>query len=178
MSQAQPFHNAHAPMYGIQKERPRHRLVAQLSMNGYDNKEIAAIVGYTECSIHNILRQPWLSAYMAQELQDKGDEMRETIMMEAKAAFAREVDLSQTAKSESVRHQANTYLVDRYLGKPTQPIEEINKKPMDMTDEELKQALPSLLRQDALRVSAPSAKPSFVDEPIEPFPMGENGFST
>lgn len=137
-------------------------------------------------TVDNTLRQPWAVEYMAQEIQDKADDMREMIMLEATKAFRREVDLAQSAKSESVKHQANTYLIDRYLGKPTQPIEEINKPEADMSDEELKVGLARLMKdKDAApqghRTVSADAYINLTEkrEPVltsEPFPL-EDGFN-
>jgi len=65
------------------------------------------------------------------------------------AALLRVVEVSTTATQEAVKLKANEYIVNRWLGMPTQPIEEVAKPVEKRTDEELLSAVGSLLSERA-----------------------------
>src|SRR6516162_9854530 len=46
------------PITSIPIEKPEHRLMADMKVQGYNNREIAAFTGYTDHHVSDVLRQP------------------------------------------------------------------------------------------------------------------------
>lgn len=141
------FHGAIDAPVQIKRERAKHRLMAEMSINGHTQIEIAKFFEIAPSSVSSVLRQPYIQTYMQERLQDVGDDFREQIVAQGKAAFARIVDLSETARSEQVKLSANEKLLDRYLGKAVQPIEQINKPIEQQTNEELLEGVKAVLKE-------------------------------
>ena len=140
------------------KEKPVHRLMAFMAANGYNHKEISEATGQTTASVSNVLRQPFMRALMQATQRDMEGDFRKEVVEKGQAAFARVVELSESARSEAVKADLDKYLINRYLGMPSQPIEQIGKPAADMTDDELKMAVGDLLRNVPL-VSGERSEP-------------------
>ena len=144
------------PKFFRKKELARHLAIAQMSVAGYTQAEIARGMGIHPATVCDLLKQPHIQVYMKEQVDEFGDNMQQQIIAEGKAAFARAVELAINAPSDKIKADLNKYLIDRYLGRAVQPIENISKPVEDMSDEELRKALPALLQQSS---RAPSLDP-------------------
>ena len=150
------FKGVSDPSVFRKKEQARHLAIAQMSIAGYTNIEIAKGMGLNPMTVCDLLRQPYVQVYMKEQAMEFGDNMQQQIIAEGKAAFARAVKLATNAPSDKIKADLNKYLIDRYLGRAVQPIENISKPVEDMSDEELRKALPALLKESS---RAPSLDP-------------------
>jgi hypothetical protein len=122
----QDFFNAKDPNLAILHERPEHRMVLWLKARGHSNKEIALATNYTEPWISQVLRQPWARRRLADELDAAGkDELAGVIETAAKDSIYKLIELRDDENSpKNVAANVSKYLVDRFLGKPKQSIEQ------------------------------------------------------
>jgi len=141
--------NDNDPSVFLKKEQACFRGMANMSIAGYTIKEIAKAFNRSEGSVSDILRQPFVREYMIAQQQDGAEDFRESIKAMGQAALLRVVEVSTTATQEAVKLKANEYIVNRWLGMPTQPIEEVAKPVEKRTDEELLSAVGSLLSERA-----------------------------
>ena len=77
------LHGDFDPSLKIQRERPEHRRMIDLSVSGYSITEVAAATGYSRATVSNILRQPWAREYQINQSQ-------KTVQDEIKAILERE----------------------------------------------------------------------------------------
>ena len=133
------FFNAKDPNLRIQSERPQHRLILFLKARGHNNREIAQAVGMSESWISQVLRQPWARERLAAELNAAGrDELSNLIETAAKDSLYKLVELRDDEETpKAVAANVSTYLVDRFLGKPKQSIEQKVGQLDQLTDEQL-----------------------------------------
>ena len=130
----------------IVRERPHHRTMVDMSMAGYSNNEIASATGFKRHSVSNVLRQPWAREYIIKETKKTvQDEIREVLEAEALPSIRKLVTLrdaeAKTAAEKNVQLSATNAILDRFLGKPTQPISTNQKPPSELTDDELRQEI-------------------------------------
>ena len=122
----------------MQKEKPVHRKIVALAQNGLNCKEIADMVNMAPGYVSNILRQPWARERIVSEIKKNvRDELHEAVEAMALPALERIQELAIGAKSETVRAAQNQYLVDRFLGRPAQPISQETANLGSLTDKEL-----------------------------------------
>lgn len=133
------FFNAKSPNLAILHEKPEHRLVIFLKARGHSLAEIADATGFTVPWVSQILRQPWARARLADEINNAGrDELSTIIEGAAKDSMQTLITLRDDEEAPaSVRANAAQYLVDRYLGKPKQSIEQKVGNLDELTDEQL-----------------------------------------
>lgn len=135
------LHNDSDPQYYIKYERPLHRLVIYLAANGLTMKEIAAKTEQSTVAISNILRQPWARAKMIEVMKETGEEnIRDLLKPAAKDALLQIIKISKNEDGlvpAAVQLAASVNVVDRFLGKPTQPITTEEVAPEKLSDEEL-----------------------------------------
>ena len=128
----------------ILREQPYHRTIINMSAAGYTTEEIAAFTGRNRQTVSNTLRQPWARTYLIQEAKKTvQEEIRQLLEQEAIPSIRKLVEIrvsvgAGTAADKGVAKQAADSLLDRFLGKPTQPISTTEKPPSEMSDEELK----------------------------------------
>ena len=139
------------PKYRIGRERPWHRTVINMSAAGYNNTEIAKAVGRSVSTVENTLRQPFAREYLIVEAKRTvQDEIRELLEGEVipslKALVA--VRTNPEARSSDVINASNSIL-DRFLGKPTQPITTGAIETAEMSDAELRAQI--LAEQNAVK---------------------------
>ena len=124
----------------IVREKPVHRTMSEMSVQGYDSNEIAKFTGYNVHHVRKILRQPFAREHIIKTIKKTvQDEMKE--FLEAEVLPSLKV-LKAVRDGAEVRNQdrlaASNALLDRYLGKPVQPINNDAKPVSDLSDEELK----------------------------------------
>jgi len=137
------------PITFLKSEKPAHRLMAEMSAQGYSIREIAEYTGYTEHHISNVLRQPAMRAHtlktIEKTVQDQIKDFLEGEVLPSlkKLVAVRDNEMARPADQLA----ASNSILDRYLGKPVQPITENQKPPSELTDEQLRQEVERELRQ-------------------------------
>ena len=131
------------------REKVIHRQMANMCVAGFNNVEIGKAFDYTPAGVAEVLKTPFIREYMLRESREAADDFRATIIMEGKKAFDRAVAISADAKSEAVRLDANKYIINRWLGMPTQPVEQVGKPAERKTDDELLKDLSGVLGERA-----------------------------
>lgn len=137
------FFNAKDPNLAIKTETPKHRLICYLKAQGLSNKEIGLRVGSTASWVSQIVRQPWARKAIAEEMQIAGRDAIETIVAAAaEDSVYKLIELRDSDAPKNVQLAAANSLLDRYLGKPTQKIEqEVTKKTVDIKELETELAV-------------------------------------
>lgn len=114
------FETIPAGRIAFKKEKPEHRLMLWLALQGHNNKEIAAITGYTAWAVGQIRRQPWFLRAFTDLSTAMGRDAVETFLQgEIVPTLQKLVDLRDNAESEAVRKSACDAILDRIRGKPT-----------------------------------------------------------
>lgn len=121
--------------------------MADLKMQGCTIREIAAVVGYSEAAVGQILRQPFIQAYMINALKTTvQEELRAVIDAEVLPSLRTLVEVrDNTDAPAQARINAANSLLDRKLGKPNQPVsvqQQLSPEQMKrMSDKELLERL-------------------------------------
>lgn len=116
--------NDRDPNFAILSEKPEHRLLIFLKSQGLSNTEIAQRTGYQLAWVGQVLRQPWARERIVQELSEAGrDAVAEAIRSSALDSVHKLIDLRDTAPP-AVAKSACDSLLDRFLGKPIQHVEQ------------------------------------------------------
>jgi FixJ family two-component response regulator len=129
------------------REKMVHRQMASMCIAGFTNREIAKAFDYSEAGVSDILKQPYQQQWMLGQIKENAEDFRLEIAIRAKAAYVRIEKLAESAASESVRGDMNKYLVNRWLGMPTQPVETVGKPPEKKSDAELLSELNGVLSE-------------------------------
>lgn len=115
------LHGQRPPNLGITHEKPEHRLVLFLKLQGLSNGEVAERSGYTEPWVSQITRQPWFQRRLLEELKLSGrSQMTEYLKVQVTDSFVKLAELRDNAKSETVQAACAMNFIDRVLGKPVQ----------------------------------------------------------
>lgn len=124
----------------LKQERPYHRTFINMSAAGYTNKEISEFTGFSVHTVSNCLKQPWARTHLINEakktVQDEMKDFLEGEILPSLRTLVAVRDGDQVKPSDKVN--ASNALLDRFLGKPVQPITEEIKPPSEMSDEELR----------------------------------------
>lgn len=123
------------PAYqAIKREKPEHRLMLWLKLNGHSTKEIASVTGYTDVHIRTICKQPWfIDAFCKLSTEAGKDAVQTYLEGEVMPALQRTVSLAQDSKIDAVKLAANREILDRFLGKPLAKTENKNTNSGTMT---------------------------------------------
>jgi hypothetical protein len=153
------------PEYVLKREKAKHRLMAEMHLNGFTNLEIAEAFKCTAVAVAYTLKQSWLIDYMTQRAAESGEDEREKMAANGRAAMSRIVEMSELCHNPGVKFAANKELVDRWIGKTPQTITHINKNVTEQTDEELMEGVQAVLKERAKpRQVVPDGVPTFLDE--------------
>ena len=145
------LHNDRDPIKSFrdQVETPLHRRVAELSLQGFTNIEIAGMVQRSRMTVSNILRQPHARKYMINEakrtVQDEVKAFLDAELMPSLSAMKTIRD-DPTAKA-SDRLAAAKEITDRRLGRAAQPFITNDKPVTELTAEELDAEVQRVLGQ-------------------------------
>ena len=116
-----------------QKEQPAHRLMLWYKLQGFDNREVAKLTGYSYHSVNQIVKQEWFQTAFCQLAEEMGkDRINSFLEGEIMPALVRTAELAKTSESEAIRLAANKEILDRYLGKSTVKVE--SKTSIDITN--------------------------------------------
>jgi len=138
------LHNDQDTTLVLQRERPVHRRMAEMALQGYTNAEIGGLLGYKEPYVSRVLRQPFIRQHMIEAAKrDTNQELHRLIEEEGLKALRRVVAVAESLDPDSFRppskhgFDANIELVNRLLGKAVQPFRNETKDPKKLTDEQL-----------------------------------------
>lgn len=148
-----PFYNVKPAAHGHRvHEKPLHRMMCELSLNGFSNVEIATQLKKNPMTVSNTLREPWCLQYMDEQARERANDLRERQAFEAEQAYIRVVDIAKNTLSDKIKLDANKTLIERGWGKVPDTINITNKDVKQMSNEELRSLLPSMKRQVGLDV--------------------------
>jgi hypothetical protein len=141
----------HDPQLFYKTEKPVHRTMVNMAGVGYTTREIAEFTGYDIKTVSNVLRQPWARERLITEAKKTvQDEMKEFLESEVLPSLHTLKEVRDDVEARrSDRITASNSLLDRFLGKPVQPISENQKPPSELSDEELRKQVEAELRQAA-----------------------------
>ncbi len=112
----------------IINEKPIHRVMAYMMMQGYNDGEIGKATNYSKEHVGVIRKQEWFSELIAKLSEDRFSDALDGLLEGAALEAVTELrNLATTAKSESVRKSASDSLLDRFLGKPTPRIKDLGE---------------------------------------------------
>ncbi len=137
------LHNDFDTQVDLQREKPVHRQMQELARLGHTNKEIAAATGYAPNYISSILRQPWARENMIAAIRnDTQAELKAALESFAPKALNNILRVASNPLFEQQDPKnfaaVNQDIINRVLGKPTQPLDHhITGNPDNLTDEEL-----------------------------------------
>lgn len=129
--------NDNEARYFVQRERPWHRQMIEMATLGLNAKEIASAVAgtmrggqVTERTVQNTLRQPWARERIVNTIaKNVKDELHDLLENQAKPSILKLVEIRDSTNSKpSEQAAAANSLLDRYLGRATQPIETTTKQ--------------------------------------------------
>lgn len=135
------FLSANDPKRLLKTERPYHRVIIEMLKHGYFETEIAKATGLSAATVRNVKEQPWVQERMIREIKDDvAGEMKDFLEQEVMPSLRviREIRDNEIAKPTE-RLAASNALLDRFLGKPTQPITQDSKDPKQLSNDELEQ---------------------------------------
>lgn len=133
------LYNDRDPSFNLKSERPVHRRISELALQGFNHKEIAALVNLHPSYVSQVLRQPHARVHMieaaakpvaAQLIDFLDKELMPSLEL------LRSVRDDPTAKA-SDRISAAKELADRRLGRAVQPFANRDKPVSEMTQAEL-----------------------------------------
>lgn len=138
----------------IKHESARHRLCVYLKAEGHTNKEIAEKLEYQPETVNLILKQPWAKNRLQKEIRDAGQaEIKKLLSTVGMASLERLRALAESEEfkilNPKIYYDANVNLVDRFLGKPNQPVTTEHKTSKALTDEELAARIDERLRANS-----------------------------
>jgi hypothetical protein len=100
------------------REMPAHRMMLWLRLAGHNNKEIAALTGYSAITVGNITRQPWFTEAFCRISTERGTDIVDTYLQgETIPTLQKLVSLRDTAESDAVKKAACDSILDRIRGK-------------------------------------------------------------
>jgi hypothetical protein len=112
------------PQIALQHEKPEHRIMLHLKLQGHSNVEIAELTGYTATHVGQVCRQPWFRARLNALLQNAETEsFNELLGKEAANSFLTMVAIrDDEAASKDTRLRSAMAIMDRHFGKPAQTL--------------------------------------------------------
>jgi len=137
------------PGYIIQQEKPWHRTAVNMAAAGYQNNEIAQSLGRNQNTVASVLKQPWARKHLINEAKKTvQDEIKAILEAEALPSIRKLVAIRDSvdfnsgvpvlAADKNVAKAAADSLLDRFLGKPVQPMTTDAKPVAQLSDEELR----------------------------------------
>jgi len=122
-------------------EKPVHRVMADMAVAGYRPCEIARSTGFSAQWVSTILKQKFVRERMVKEIKKNVQaEMKEFLEQEVMPSLKMLTTVRDDPKArKSDVLTATNSLLDRFLGKPTQPISPNVKPPCEQSDEELRE---------------------------------------
>jgi hypothetical protein len=133
------LHNDSDSVREVLQEKPIHRHWVDLSLQGYTPTEIAKMTGHSMQWVSQVLKQPFARQYFInQSKKTVNEEIKALLEQEAIPSLKMLKNVRDNAPKASDRVAASRELLDRFLGKSTQPISNNVKPPSEMSDDELR----------------------------------------
>jgi len=134
------LHGDFDPRHFLSYEKPWHRTAINMSAAGYRNNEIAAAVERSPHSVATALKQPWAREYLIKEAKKTvQDEIKAVLEAEALPSIRMLIAVRDSESTKNGdRIAASRELLDRFLGKPVQPMTTDAKPVAELSDSELK----------------------------------------
>lgn len=138
------------------REKPWHRVVVELAAAGHLLSEICAATGRSRRQVQIVLAQPHSQERIVKKAaMNASEEIREILEKAAPESLRRVVNLAEVfanaddIEKKKLAMEADKHILDRFLGKPNQPItNEVVTPAQNLSDEELDkriaQSLPDL----------------------------------
>lgn len=138
-AQVVPLHNPSDPRWTLKREKLEHRLIIYLKCNGFTNREISDRTGFHICTINNLCKQPWARSIILSEITKAGRDRVETVLQgQALESVLNLIDIANDPKSPiETKRKANNDLLDRYMGKPNQPVTHTEVDPKTLSTAQL-----------------------------------------
>ena len=149
------------PWKHYQREKPRHRMIAEYAIQGVSIKDTAALVGMTPNAVSNALRQPYTRKRMIERMKQNAEGAFKQLL-EEKATKALKVvsEIMEDPEVEpNARLRAAANLLDRRFGTPTQSVN------MNIESKEARELSTAELMQIARRAEGPLER---LPEPATP----------
>lgn len=110
---------------GLEREKPIHRAMICLYVEGHTIKDIASRLGYSPQRVSQVLKQPWAKVIMREMLHAAGAEAIYNFLKgQAADSLLTITELRDNPNvPPATRLAASNSLLDRLLGKPTQRVE-------------------------------------------------------
>lgn len=134
------------PVRIAKRETPVHRTMVNMAAAGYTNREIASFTGYNRVTVATAIKQPHAREYLINEAKKTvQDELRALLEGQAIPSIQALIKVRDSSEKGSDVVAASNSILDRFLGKPTQPIVTESKPVEQLTDDELKSRANALL---------------------------------
>lgn len=150
-----PLHNAKPANVEVAREKPEHRVIMYMKLQGWSNREIARKLGYTDAWISQVTRQEWFRHRLLEEMKNSGrTEFVSVLQGEAVNSIDTLILMRDTAASETVRVMCAKDILDRCYGKAVQRVEqkvEFTEKVNEV--ERLNEEIAELERELAVRTN-------------------------
>lgn len=105
------------------REKPEHRLMLWLKLNGHNNREISNISGYGYQSVCNVCKQPWFVEAFCRISTEMGKDAVETFLEGEIVPTLSRLGELRYSESDAVSKAACDSILDRIRGKPTVRVE-------------------------------------------------------
>lgn len=165
----------------MQHEKPVHRLMQEMHMEGYSIREIASATKYCEEQVSTILRQPWARKRMIEQAKKGVKETLSAVLEELALPTLKEiVALGNKQETPAATQLAcKQEVLNRFLGRPTQPIVQEQKDPKSLTNEELQAEVAKVLAAQpaeglTFNDSEAVQEPQAAEAPIAPAPSSNS----
>jgi hypothetical protein len=114
---------------------------------GYTVEEIAIHTGYTRLRVGEVLRQPWAQMNIVDDIQRSvQDEVKALLENEVLPSIKKQAALRDDPDApKAVQLAAANALLDRFLGKPNQPITQHQGDPAQMSNKELEERVAKIV---------------------------------
>jgi hypothetical protein len=131
------------PVRLARRETPVHRTMVNMAAAGYTNREISLFTGYNPTTVATAIKQPHAREYLINEAKKTvQDEIKALLEAEALPSIKTLVAVRDNTEGRgSDRVAASNSILDRFLGKPVQPISENAKPPSELTDAQLREQI-------------------------------------
>lgn len=118
----------------IKKEKPEHRIMLWMRLQGHRPKDIASALGCSYQTVLNVSGQEWFKDAFVRLAGELGKDAAETFLRgEEIPTLTTLIELRDGAKNEGVRLAASNSLLDRIRGKPTVRVETKSQSSVDVT---------------------------------------------
>lgn len=117
----------------LKRERPEHRLMLWMRLQGKKPKDIAAALDVHINTVHKAISQEWFRDMFVKLSSELGKDAAETFLRgEEIPTYMKLVELRDSAESEAVQKSACDAILDRIRGKPTVKVETKSEATVDV----------------------------------------------